>query len=545
MRRKLWLSIAMLVIGTGLLVAAGTASGAGTGAKNSSAAKAGGTLRVNLSATDVDFVDPALSYFVPGWQIEYSTCAKLLNYPDAPAPRGSQLVPEAATGFPRISHDGKTYTFTIRKGMQFSNGATVGAANFAAAINRDLNPAMQSPAGQFIADVVGAENVLKGKAKKASGVIVKGNTLIFKLTQAAPDFTARLAMPFFCAIPTNLPINPQGVNSLPGAGPYYVKSRTPNGPIVLARNTHYKGSRPHGPDTIVYTVNTDLNQSLLEVKQGTKDYDAGGLPPTAVAGLGAQFGVNKGRFFVHPIVETDYVALNTSRPLFGNLKMRQAANFAIDRPAMLRQRGAFAGQRNDQILPPGMPGYRDTHTYPIQGANPTKAKALAGGKTGTVQLYHGSAGVGPLQAQVLQFNLKQMGLTVADHAFTTSVMYAKAGTKGEPFDAVIAGWSADYADPFDFLDVLLNGGNIHATNNNNLAYFNDPSFNAKMNSASKLVGQPRYSRYAALDIDITAHGAPWLAFDNRNVREFVSSHVQNFVFQPVYGGMDLGAVQIR
>jgi peptide/nickel transport system substrate-binding protein len=545
MRRKLWLSVAMLVIGTGLLIAAGTASGAGQAAKGKSAAKAGGTLRVNLSATDVDFVDPALSYFAPGWQLEYSTCVKLLNYPDAGPPRGSQLVPEGATGFPRISHDGKTYTFTIRKGIRFSNGKTLTAANFVAAFNRDLNPAMQSPAGQFIADIVGAEAVLKGKAKKASGVIGSGNRLTIKLTKSAPDFTARLAMPFFCAIPTNLPINPQGVNNLAAAGPYYIKSRTPNGPIVLARNKFYRGSRPHGPDQIVYSVNTDLNQSLLEVKQGTKDYDAGGLPPTAVAQLGAQFGVNKGRFFVHPIVETDYVALNTSRPLFSSPKMRQAANFAIDRPAMLRQRGAYAGQRNDQILPPGMPGYRDTHTYPIQGANPTKAKQLAGGKGGTVQLYHGSSGVGPLQAQVLQFNLKQMGLDVSDHAFTTSVMYAKAGTKGEPFDAVIAGWSSDYADPFDFIDVLLNGNNIIQTNNNNLAYFNNPSYNAKMEAASKLTGKARYSRYASLDIDITSRMAPWAAFDNRNVREFVSTHVKNFVFQPVYGAMDLGAVQVR
>src|SRR4051795_11814704 len=124
MRRKLWLSVMMIVIGSSLLVAAGTASGAGKATKHSSAATAGGTLRVNLSATDVDFVDPALSYFVPSWQIEYATCVKLLNYPDAGPPRGSQLVPEGTIGFPRISHDGKTYSFTIRKGIRFSNGKT-------------------------------------------------------------------------------------------------------------------------------------------------------------------------------------------------------------------------------------------------------------------------------------------------------------------------------------------------------------------------------------------------------------------------------------
>ena len=52
-------------------------------------------------------------------------------------------------------------------------------------------------------------------------------------------------MPFFCAIPSNLPINPQGVHALPGAGPYYVASRTPNRQLVLKRNPNYKGPRPH------------------------------------------------------------------------------------------------------------------------------------------------------------------------------------------------------------------------------------------------------------------------------------------------------------
>ena len=51
-------------------------------------------------------------------------------------------------------------------------------------------------------------------------------------------------------------------------------------------------------------------------------------------------------------------------------------------------------------------------------------------------------------------------------------IYTAAGTKGAPYDAAIVGWGQDYPDPYDFLDVLLNGNAIHDTNNNNLAYFN-------------------------------------------------------------------------
>ena len=50
-------------------------------------AQAGGTFRYSLD-TDIDYVDPALAYYVPSWEIEYATCSMLMSYPDAPAPRG-------------------------------------------------------------------------------------------------------------------------------------------------------------------------------------------------------------------------------------------------------------------------------------------------------------------------------------------------------------------------------------------------------------------------------------------------------------------------
>ena len=109
----------------------------------------GGTLNVDIS-TDVDYTDPALDYLSTGWEIEYATCLKLMNYPDANGPKGSQLVPEAAAGFPKVSNSGKTYDFTVNAGFtKFSNGQAVTAANFKAAFDRDADPKMQSPSLPF------------------------------------------------------------------------------------------------------------------------------------------------------------------------------------------------------------------------------------------------------------------------------------------------------------------------------------------------------------------------------------------------------------
>ena len=89
------------------------------------------------------------------------------------------------------------------------------AQNFAYAIDRALNTQQQSPAGPFIADIVGAQAVLDGRARHASGVVVTngGYGLRITLSRGAPDILTRLAMPFFQAIDTAVGIQPQGAKA--------------------------------------------------------------------------------------------------------------------------------------------------------------------------------------------------------------------------------------------------------------------------------------------------------------------------------------------
>jgi len=544
MHRRLWLSVAMAALGAVLLVAAGFASPASSGTA-AAKAKRGGTMKLNMSATDVDFTDPSLAYGTISWQIEYATALKLYNYPDKPPPLGSQIRPEAATGFPRITNSGKTYTIHIRKGLHLSNGATVTAANFAKAINRGLSKTMQSPVVPFISDIAGGQKVIDGKASKASGVIARGNTLTIKLTHPDGGLLAKLGMPFFQALPLNIPTNSHGVNTYPSGGPYYIASRSVGRQLVLKRNTHYRGSRPHNVNTFIITVNTNLDQSLLQVKRGEVNYDMGGLPPSAHADLAKTYGLNKSRYFVNPLVETDYVALNTSRPTFRQVALRKAANFAIDRPAMLRQRGAYAGKRTDQILPPGMGGFKNVNAYPIKGSNYARAKSLAGNKCGSIRLDTTTSSTGQALGQVAKYNLSQMGCDVNIKLWQGFQIYVGDGTKGEPFDAALVGWNQDYPDPYDFVDVLLNGQNIHAANNNNLAYLNVPKVNRLMAAANKKVGTARYRAYGNLDVLITKNYAPWAAYDNRNEREFVSAKTGGYIFQPANASADLNTLYVK
>jgi ABC-type transport system substrate-binding protein len=539
LRRKLWLSTALVAVAL-FAVFAGSAV-----AKTGKAGAQGGTLTVDMS-TDVDYTDPALDYLSTGWEIEYSTCLKLVNYPDANGAKGAQLVPEAAAGFPKVSNNGKTYDFNVKAGFtKFSNGQPVTAANFKAAIDRDADPKMQSPAVPFFSDIVGSSK------SPVSGVKVKGSHLVITLTKSAPDFLARMAMPFFCAVPTNLPHDPNGVLAPPSAGPYYISDRVPNKSITIKRNPNYKGKRPHNVTQINYVVGNSLDATYLRAQQGATDYAAGGIPPASYAEAAQKYGINKGQFWVKPQIGVTYLAFNHDRPLFkgaNGVALAKAVNYAIDRKAMLAQGGYLAGKRTDQILPPGMAGFRDANLYPLKGPDIATAKKWAdkaGIKSGTgVELYTSNRGSAPLVAQIIQFNLKQIGLDVNSHLFARAVQIDKEGTRGEPFDITTEGWIADYADPYDFINVLLYGGNLHASNNNNVAYFNDPKYNKAMNTAASLSGSARYKAYGNLDVAMMKDNPPWAARNNFNDRIMLSGRVGCFTFNATYS-VDLAALCIK
>jgi peptide/nickel transport system substrate-binding protein len=553
MHKRLWLSIVAVAVGAALLVAAGFASPAQSsvsGAKSSFAgAKKGGTLRLNMSSSDVDYIDPALAYYQLSWDILYIACRPLLNYPDKPSPAGSRLFADGAAAFPKVTNGGKTYTFRVRSGMKFSNGVPITAKNYQAAINRDANPKMESPSLPFFQDIVGATDAAGNPKTPVSGVTAKGNTLKIRLKKAGPDILSRMAMLFFCPVPApgqkGAPkITSQGVNSFPGSGPYYVAARTPNGPILIKRNKFYKGPRPHNASVIsVVAVNTNPDTSFNQVQRGEINYDMGGLPPTVHAGLAKKYGINKSRYFVHPQVATRYLGLNTQR-LFGNLALRKAANLAIDRKGMINLRGAFAGHATDQLLPSNLRGYKNANIFPFR-PNIAAAKKLAGNAKHNAVMYTTTSPVGTNQGVLVQSLYKNIGINVDVSRFGTGTMYKKCGTKSEAYDICNVGWIADYPDPFDFMNVLLSGDSIHDSNNNNYSYFNNGKVNSQLNSASRLFGAKRFSTYGSLDVSIMKNYAPIVAWDNDNDREFISGKTGCYTSQPVYGLADLAVLCVK
>jgi oligopeptide transport system substrate-binding protein len=544
MHRRLMVSVAMLLLGSGLLAASAIAGPSGSAAPQASSsgqARVGGTFKHSLTV-DIDYVDPALAYYVPSWSIMYATAGMLMNYPDAPAPRGSRLTPDIARGFPRISRNGLTYTFQLKRNFRLSNGQPVTANNFVYAINRNLNRRMASPAQPFIEDIVGAEAVIAGRASRATGVRALGRyTLQIRLSRRAPDLLARLAMPFFQAIQTNLPIEPDGVNApVHSAGPYYIARWERNRQVVVQRNRFYRGPRPHNVNSIVVDIGLPLETIKLNIDRGVTD--TGDLPPAAHAELGRRYGVKKGspgRYFANPAPTILYLAMNHDRNLFGgggvgNLRLKKAVQYAIDRQAILAQGGAYAGVTNDQYMPPTMRGFKNVAIYPRR-PNLSQARSLASGQTrgGSGVFYCSNRAPSPQRCQIVQANLRNIGLNMDIRLFPRATQFELAGRRGEPFDLTLEGWHMDYFDPYDFI-FLVDGTTIRPANNVNFSYFNAAAFNRKITRAKTLVGVERYRAFSNLDHDLARNASPLATYASPNDRHYVSSRTGCYHYHPVF-----------
>jgi ABC-type transport system substrate-binding protein len=549
----------MLATGAILLVAASFA-----GASINAQLKKGGIWRVGTTGASVQ-VDPQLAYITTAWWLEYATAAKLYNYPDKSGPAGSKLVPEVASRF-TVSNGGKVYTFTIRKGFKFSDGTAVKPTHFKFAINRVANHDLASPGAAFITDpngtnIIGAKDVNDGKATNVSGVTVKGSKLKIRLTKADGTFMSKITMPFFQATSTKLPLDKEVVNitdirTIPSAGPYAYSRNDVNTLTSLRRNPYWKAGpgkmRPRNLTGL--DLQWNLNEQTAFNQTKNNELDEGPLPAAEVQGIAGQYGVNKTRFWTKPVNCTGYLPMNTANTLFkNNVKLRQAVSYVLSRKAYVDQAGPYAGQAWSHLFNPGVPGWRNVNPYPLK-PNVAKARSLASGhfKDGKITVYYRSSGTtNPAQAQIVRQDLINLGFQAGNitmKPFSGGNIYDAMGVRGNDADiGVSMGWCSDYPDPYDWINVLLYGGNIVDENNVNYSYFNHPTWNKRMEAAARLVGPKRLKVYGQLDLDIMSKAAPMAAERTYNNRYFFSNRVnpRSLVYQGIYQDWSIPALAIK
>ncbi|MCX5280391.1 MULTISPECIES: ABC transporter substrate-binding protein [unclassified Streptomyces] len=460
---------------------------------------AGGTLTI-LSKSAAGTVDPHISYDNQPWQLLHTVYDGLLAFRQVGGEKSTELVPDIAQAMPKVTDSGRTYTFTIRRGVRFSTGAQVTPTDVVASFRRIFR-ASGPTAGTFYQNIVGADACLAEPATcTLPGVTARGRDIVIRLTRADSEFAMKLAVPHAVILPADTPAKDQGNRPIPGTGPYVISSYDPNRQLLMERNPRFKewshAAQPQGyPDRIVYKYGTTVEGAVTAVENGSADVVWDPPPADRLNELGTRF-VNQ--VHVNSLNAFWYLPLNVNIAPFNNLKARQAVNWAIDRSATTRLFGGNAlGRPACTVLPDGFPGHTDfcDYTEPAgtvwKGNDLTKAKRLvkesgtAGQKVAVVVADDDtSKAMGEYVRSVLQ----QIGYRATLKVLSANIQFSYIQNTKNNVQISVTQWYQDYPAASDFLNVLLSCASFHKASDSsiNIGGYCDRKLDATMRRAMQL-----------------------------------------------------------
>jgi peptide/nickel transport system substrate-binding protein len=537
----------LTVVGiSAILCLAGCGGGSG-----SSQSGQGGTLRATYNAFP-DYLDPALSYTLEGWTAMWNTYIPLLTYAHANGTAGSEIIPGLAKALPKVSADGLTYTLFLRQGLKYSDGTPVRASDFTHAVERTFK--LNSPGSGFYTHIVGGERFAETKKGGIPGIETDDKTgeIVIHLVEPRGTFSNELAMLFVAPLPPGTPAEDLSPNPPPATGPYeIVKSQPGQGweyernPQWLKNNAKLLPQLPSGHvDKIDVTVIRNPSTEVNDIEQGKFDWMQNPPPPGRYADVKAKY--EGSQFRVEHQINLFYFWMNTRRPPFDDVKVRQAVNYAVDSAALER---IFAGQLEglQQILPPNMPGHEPFVLYPHDMA---KAKAMvrqADPADRKISVWTNSFGPNKEAGEYYESVLGELGFEPTLKILTPDNYFTVIGNLSTPnLDTGFANWLEDYPHPSDYFATQLIGAAIQPTNNSNWAQFDDPPLTRKVERLGReLLGPKQEAEYAALD-KAYMRQAPWAPFGTLTFSTFVSDAVNldKVIWSPILG-TDLSSFQFK
>ena len=356
------------------------------------AAHRGGTLRV-LVPDDYDSlpIDPLhfRSYTTPHvFQLSSLTHDGLVAYRRLEGAAAATLVGALATTAPTPSPDGKTYVFTLRRGLRFSDGRPVRPEDFRASMERFLQVTRHRPDfavfPPMYASIIGAPRCSAGRTRcdlsRGIETDAQARTITVHLTRRDPDFLHKLTMSWAFVVPAGSSMRATTGRTPPGTGPYRVASWEPRRGGLFVRNPAFGSgpsrSRPDGfPDRIEVDVRSvrSTEAQIAEVQRGAADLAVIANPfisfvkADRVRALRAR---SPGQVYSAPAPTSTWMFLNVRRRPFDDTGVRKAVNLAIDRAHVVALTGGpESGTPACQIVPIGFPGYEPYCPYT---AHPSK-----------------------------------------------------------------------------------------------------------------------------------------------------------------------------
>ena len=468
----------------------------------------------------------------------------LTGYLESPDGGTRKLVGDLATDTGVTTDGGRTWTYTLRTGLKFSDGTPITSYDVAHAVARSFSSnGVYGP--QFIQQALDPERTYQGPYQDgtpAPGVTTPdARTIVFSLAEPHPGF------PFLATTTTTTPV-PADRDTRDGyetswlaTGPYRVRDFVPNDHYLLERNPHWDPAsdpiRSQYPDEIRWEFGVARQQQtdrLLEPNAAdalaVATFD---VAEDRVAQVAADPELLR-RVIAGPTAYLQYVYINTRRVT--DVDVRRALNYAFDRGTCVDLAGGEAGaQPGTTVLAPMVPGYRHHDVYPGgPNGDPVKAKELIADKElrPLVFAYPDTDPNRPV-APAVKEALERAGFEIVLRPVDKAAFYSLMGNPDNDCDLIYGVWGPDFPDASGVFDVLFRGDRITGGGNMNLSYFDDAAITEEI---ARLGQEPDRAAvadgYAELDRRLMAEHAPVIPVYYK--RQFT-------LFGPRVGGLFLSA----
>ena len=415
-------------------------------------AKRSGTLVVAMRAP-LGALDPAFALTRPRRALAFVLCTPLLTYPDAVGAAGATLVPGLAVRLPAVSRDGRHYSFKLKRGLTFSDGAPLEPEDIRASFERLLDPSLRSTGWRLFSDIVGVRAFRAGQTEHVSGISASTHSVSFGLRRRDPSFLARVALPIACPVPRATPhVTAPDVLRTGASGPYRLADSH-----TLEQNPHCDplllGRRGRVARIVVRDRLSD-SAIVAGVENGELALSLDGISP---AGWAANPDVRRSP----PAPTGELVALfmNRDAPPLDRVGVRMAIDHAIDRFAAARAFGGdpLAQRAAREILPRTLNAWRSSDGTRRADADAARAElAIAGVATPLdLALWVRDTSQQRSVARSVVRDLAKVQILVTIHLFGPLNDHRKPPERA---DLVLDTVHLPYADPSAILMPLFTGG---------------------------------------------------------------------------------------
>ncbi|MDH4231342.1 MAG: ABC transporter substrate-binding protein [Nitrospirota bacterium] len=477
--------------------------------------------RLNADPTTLD---PALIVDVTGGSISAKIFNGLVKLDEQ-----LNVVPDIAESW-KISEDGTTYVFHLRKNVNFSNNREVTSSDFKYSFKRILSPSGRSPNTWVLEKISGAKDFMQGRVSDISGIeIPDPYTVEIKLEQPFSPFLQLLTMTAAYVLPKE-EVERLGddFSSHPvGTGPFLLKEWKHNNQIVLKKNSLYFAAPPK-IEGIVYRIIPEDLTAVTEFELGNIDvitvpaseYSRYRTSPEWKEYLSSIYGLN-----------VYYLGFNCSRPPFDNVNLRKAVAYAIDREKILNtfyeKRGRLAQGPVPDILRKWQALF--PYAFDLQKARELIDEEAMNDRT--ILFYITTADQEVIDiAEIIQSYLKEAGLNIKIKQLEWSA-YKAAINNGEP-DLFWLSWWADYPDPENFLFPLFHSSNHGASGNR--SRYTSSEVDRLIEAGQRALDSTARDGYYASAEKIIAEEVPWVFFWHKTDFTLRQPYLKNYKIYPIY-----------